>query len=182
VADEGGVVGGAVGRTGHSTAGETAGTAVAAVVAAGGASGSAAGGAAAGPGGAFTAAIDGMERRLMLKLDTVIKKLTDERKVYEKANKNTRLQVAATLSEVQAIKRRSGKMVTSSDAATGSIKRIMDSVAALNRTLAISGTRAGAGLGLQVSADGGSDATDNFSGGAKQVPWVKGMVVRFLCN
>jgi len=116
----------------------------------------------------------------MLNVDNTIKKLTNERSVGVKANETTRLQVTTILSDTQATQRRSGKLVTSFDSATGSIKRDMDSVAALNRPLSMSGTQVGAGLGLQEIADGGLGATDIFSGGVKQAPRAKRMMVRFL--
>jgi len=129
--------------------------------------------------GCATATVDA-EKRIMKKLDAIVKQSIEDRKSDEKVNKVTRQEVTAMAAEMKMVKKRTGKLAKSLDTAQGDIKRASEGLEALNKTLTVAGAgTTGPGLvGVaQAAAANGDTQPDFFSGQPQKATWVKSMVV-----
>jgi len=122
------------------------------------------------------------EKRIMKKLEAIVKQSLEDRKSDEKVNKVTRQEVTAMAAELKTVKKRTGKLAKSMDTAQGDLKRSSEGLEALNKHLTVSGAGNGAsGTGLAgpplATAALGNTQPDFFSGEPQKASWVKSMVV-----
>jgi len=131
--------------------------------------------------GCATATINA-EKRIMKKLDAIVKQSLEDRKSDEKVNKVTRQEVTAMAAELKMVKKRTGKLAKSMDTAQGDLKRSSEGLDALNKHFTVSGAGNGAsgtelaGPALATAAVGNTQP-GFFSGEPQMAPWVKSMVV-----